>query len=98
VSTTAFHYYDTYFFFFSGDPPPSQEEISKWVKKELGDNWRTEGYDEFNRKVDREFHAAFMFVTVSLGLVLVSFIFAYTPERTMNDWATREVGTGTGTH
>jgi hypothetical protein len=77
---------------FSGDPPPSQEEISRWVKKEMGDNWRSAGYDQFNRKVDAEWHAYFMFITVSLGLVVVSFIFAYTPDRAMSDWAIREVG------
>jgi hypothetical protein len=76
---------------FSGDPPPSQEEISRWVKKEMGDNWRSAGYDQFNRKVDAEWHAYFMFITVSLGLVVVSFIFAYTPDRAMSDWAIREV-------
>jgi hypothetical protein len=58
----------------------------------MGDNWRSAGYDQFNRKVDAEWHAYFMFITVSLGLVVVSFIFAYTPDRAMSDWAIREVG------
>lgn len=74
----------------SGDPPPSQEEISQWVRKELGDNWRSHGYDEFNQKADRETHALFMFTTVSVGMVILSVIWAYQPDRTMADWATRE--------
>jgi hypothetical protein len=57
----------------------------------MGDNWQSYGYDEFNRKVDRESNAVFMFATVSIGMVVLSVIWAYTPDRGLTDWATREV-------
>ena len=61
----------------------------------MGDSWRSLGYNEFNRKIDKEINAVIMFATVSLGFVVLSVIWTYTPDRGLQDWSTREVRYGT---
>lgn len=67
----------------------SQEEISEWVKKELKENWQSKGYDHYDQETDEQWHKLVMFCTVSLPVLLCT-IFAYSPDRSMRDWATRE--------
>eukprot|EP00088_Acartia_fossae_P031857 TRINITY_DN32655_c0_g1_i1.p1 TRINITY_DN32655_c0_g1~~TRINITY_DN32655_c0_g1_i1.p1 ORF type:complete len:170 (-),score=41.14 TRINITY_DN32655_c0_g1_i1:88-597(-) len=67
----------------------SQEEISKWVEKELKGGWQSYGYDYYDQQTDKEWNALFMFCTISLPIVLVA-IWAYLPDRRMRDWAIRE--------
>eukprot|EP00088_Acartia_fossae_P070318 TRINITY_DN9380_c0_g1_i2.p1 TRINITY_DN9380_c0_g1~~TRINITY_DN9380_c0_g1_i2.p1 ORF type:complete len:179 (-),score=25.36 TRINITY_DN9380_c0_g1_i2:232-738(-) len=74
----------------SATPPPPHEEISEWVKKETGNNWKSLGYSQFDPKYDREMHHLMLFLTITCTLVLISFIYAYGPKDSFNDWYTRE--------
>jgi len=71
-------------------PPPPHEEITEWVKKRAGDNWESLGYNTFDPKVDREGNHLMFFLLVTLGIVLTTFVFAYSPRNHKNDWITRE--------
>merc|ERR1719458_2138925 len=59
----------------SGDPPPSNEEISGWVKKEMAKGWQSQGWDNYDKKIDDEWHVLMSIVLVSIpvliGLVLL---------------------------
>jgi len=69
---------------------PSHEEISEWVKKETGDNWRSLGWSSIDPKVDREWNALAFFVMVTIGICVNVFIYSHSPRNFLNDWATRE--------
>ena len=47
-------------------------------------------YDHYDQETDEQWHKLIMFCTVSLPVLLCT-IFIYQPDRTMRDWATREV-------
>lgn len=49
--------------------PPSQEEISKWVEKEMEGNWQSYGYDYNDQKIDAQKNAVWMFALISIGMV-----------------------------
>jgi len=74
----------------SGDPPPSNEEISGWVKKEMAKGWQSQGWDNYDKQLDQEWHVLMSIVLVSIP-VLIGWVWCYQPESgKMNDWAIRE--------
>jgi len=70
--------------------PPSQEEISKWVEKEMEGNWQSYGYDYHDQKIDAQKNMVWMFALISLGMVLTIMVHAHQPDRRQRDWAIRE--------
>merc|ERR1719305_1674422 len=55
----------------SGDPPPSNEEISGWVKKEMAKGWQSQGWDNYDKKIDDEWHVLMSIVLVSIPVTLI---------------------------
>ena len=47
-------------------------------------------YDYNDQKLDDQWHQLFMFVMVSIPVIMVTF-YAYIPDRRNKDWAIREV-------
>jgi len=70
--------------------PPSQEEISKWVEKEMEGNWQSYGYDYNDQKIDAQKNAVWMFALISIGMVCSIMVQAHQPDRKHRDWAIRE--------
>jgi len=71
-------------------PPPSHEEVSEWVKKQTGDNWKSLGWSTIDPKIDRDFNSFAFFLMVTVGIVGMIFMFAYAPKYAMNDYYVRE--------
>jgi len=70
------------------NPPRTVEDFAEAAKKPR--NWISYGYYQHDRALDRDTHAFVMFMFVTFGTVIVSFIIGYQPDFKSQDWATRE--------
>ena len=77
--------------YFSEHKPPSQDEISEWVKKEIRETWRSEGFDYTDQVIDKEREQFWYFTLISIGMIFLIVIMAYQPEARSQDWCIREV-------
>ncbi|XP_064606315.1 NADH dehydrogenase [ubiquinone] 1 beta subcomplex subunit 11, mitochondrial-like [Liolophura sinensis] len=53
-------------------------------------NWISYGYDLVDKEDDRFFHRVTMFLFISLGLCLTTFVIAYMPDNKLDQWSHRE--------
>lgn len=53
-------------------------------------NWVSYGFDYTSKEADTNYHNASFFFTVTLCLVFGGFVWAYSPDSHMRDWAQRE--------
>lgn len=75
-------YFESFWFFFQ-----TAEDFRNVAAQK---NWVSWGFERFDKKKDENVMHATTFITVTLCMVVVGFVWGYAPDMLLRDWAQRE--------